>query len=331
MSAWLQRVGLKESDQLFDGRDACRMRDALGDTAAPGSGMVTQSDTCSLREQALLGARLEAESVGEVERIFGAAGLRAFGCAGAAVLAAETLREAIATISRFAPLLNIKHSIRVLPRTGGTIVELRPFIEMEAELGAILVKMDVVKIKRFLADIFGSECNSVIPGCLESELRRSCPGRFDIYFPRLFPDTRSKISDRSKYRHDLADAIRKMDNMERRHLIENVKAMISGCLPRLASLEEIASRLGFSERTFRRRLAVSGTSYSRLQNELRRELACWHLKHQSSTVEQIAEITGYSESANFRHAFRRWTGTSPQAYRLDRLSAAAPQRAAMNV
>ncbi|MNG08999.1 Bacterial regulatory helix-turn-helix protein, AraC family [compost metagenome] len=34
------------------------------------------------------------------------------------------------------------------------------------------------------------------------------------------------------------------------------------------------------------------------------------------TTEEIAERLNYSDAANFRHAFKRWTGRSPKEYRL---------------
>jgi len=33
-------------------------------------------------------------------------------------------------------------------------------------------------------------------------------------------------------------------------------------------------------------------------------------------IYRIAEAMGFSETASFRHAFRRWSGQSPRGYRL---------------
>jgi AraC-like DNA-binding protein len=33
------------------------------------------------------------------------------------------------------------------------------------------------------------------------------------------------------------------------------------------------------------------------------------------TIEDIADSLGFSEAANFRHAFHRWTGRTPQEFR----------------
>ena len=39
------------------------------------------------------------------------------------------------------------------------------------------------------------------------------------------------------------------------------------------------------------------------------------LGEQRLPIARIAEALGYSETASFRHAFQRWSGTSPSRYR----------------
>lgn len=76
-----------------------------------------------------------------------------------------------------------------------------------------------------------------------------------------------------------------------------------------------AQASGMSLRTFQRRLATAGTSYGELVEEVRCELAMGFLRDRASSVTEIAFQLGYSDPANFSHAFRRWTGVSPSAYR----------------
>jgi AraC-like DNA-binding protein len=44
-------------------------------------------------------------------------------------------------------------------------------------------------------------------------------------------------------------------------------------------------------------------------------LAIEYLRKTSMTSEEIASRLGYSDAANFRHAFIRWTGKSPSDFR----------------
>ncbi len=73
----------------------------------------------------------------------------------------------------------------------------------------------------------------------------------------------------------------------------------------------VCEQLGSSERSLRRRLQAEGTSYREVQQNLRRELAEQYLADPSLSLDVIAERLGYSESANFCHAFRKWFGASP--------------------
>jgi AraC-like DNA-binding protein len=48
---------------------------------------------------------------------------------------------------------------------------------------------------------------------------------------------------------------------------------------------------------------------------LRRDIAIRYLRDTDLTVEDIAESLGFSDAANFRHAFRRWTKAAPHEFR----------------
>ncbi len=78
---------------------------------------------------------------------------------------------------------------------------------------------------------------------------------------------------------------------------------------------ELARRLAMSERTLRRRLAAEGTSYRAITDEVREALARRYLTTTSLPVTEIAALLGYDDPANFRRAFRRWTGHSPAGCR----------------
>ena len=76
-----------------------------------------------------------------------------------------------------------------------------------------------------------------------------------------------------------------------------------------------ASAIGMSVRTLQRRLAESGFSYSRLIEQERFRTAVRLLADPSIKVTNVAIELGYTDLANFTHAFRRWTGVSPSEFR----------------
>jgi len=88
--------------------------------------------------------------------------------------------------------------------------------------------------------------------------------------------------------------------------------LFSGSYP---SADEVAKSLGLSERTLRRQLSEEGRSFRDLLAEARYAKAQHLLRHTALSIEAIALQLGYAESAAFIHAFQRWSGMSPSAFR----------------
>ena len=84
---------------------------------------------------------------------------------------------------------------------------------------------------------------------------------------------------------------------------------------RFPSIEEVATVLCLNTRTLRRRLNDEGTSYLGLLASVRQALAIDYLSTSLLEVDDIAAALGFSDAASFRHAFKRWTGRTPNEYR----------------
>ena len=91
----------------------------------------------------------------------------------------------------------------------------------------------------------------------------------------------------------------------------------------LISIEEAAPKLHLSVSTLKRRLAEAGTSFRALREAVLQDRALLLLGDRSLSLESIAGRLGYSDLANFSHAFKRWTGTSPGLFRRRACEAAA--------
>lgn len=98
-------------------------------------------------------------------------------------------------------------------------------------------------------------------------------------------------------------------------LINQIKAILYQSAGSFPAIDELSEQFGCSERTLRRQLAQQQTSYQELLNEVRGDLAKEYLLGTRLTVEEIAFRLGYSDSANFRRAFKRWAGITPQSFR----------------
>jgi AraC-like DNA-binding protein len=79
--------------------------------------------------------------------------------------------------------------------------------------------------------------------------------------------------------------------------------------------EQVAERLHMSSRSLQRLLRADGTSYTELVDALRHELAARYLGEARLAIAEVAFLLGFSEASAFHRAFRRWTGTTPAAYR----------------
>jgi AraC-like DNA-binding protein len=86
-------------------------------------------------------------------------------------------------------------------------------------------------------------------------------------------------------------------------------------LMRATSFDDVAKSLNMSARTLRRKLREENASFRKLADALRMDMAIKYLRDTDLTVEDIAEALGFSDAANFRHAFRRWTKAAPHEFR----------------
>jgi AraC-like DNA-binding protein len=77
----------------------------------------------------------------------------------------------------------------------------------------------------------------------------------------------------------------------------------------------VARRLRVSPRQLQRRLAEEGTSFRELRHALRRSLATSYLEDDRLAIAEVAFLLGFSGSSSFHHAFKRWTGKTPAAFR----------------
>lgn len=94
--------------------------------------------------------------------------------------------------------------------------------------------------------------------------------------------------------------------------IRHIILRIPGDFPDEAT---VADALAMSGRTLRRQLSALGTSYRKLLDQVRSDLARQYLENSNLSVEQVAQLLGYTETTNFRRAFKRWLGVSPRDYR----------------
>jgi AraC-like DNA-binding protein len=101
-----------------------------------------------------------------------------------------------------------------------------------------------------------------------------------------------------------------------RSLSTRVRAALVDAMPNgNPSEEDIAEAVRTSPRTLQRRLAEQGASFSRLLDDVRRELAEKYIVDQAMTLGEVSYLLGFSEVSAFSRAFSGWTGEAPTRYR----------------
>lgn len=88
------------------------------------------------------------------------------------------------------------------------------------------------------------------------------------------------------------------------------------------SADDIAQRLHMSSRTLQRKLAEADTTYLKLVDDTRRDMALRYIGDRSKSVSEITFLLGFSSQSAFSRAFKRWTGASPTEYRQQTATAA---------
>lgn len=107
-----------------------------------------------------------------------------------------------------------------------------------------------------------------------------------------------------------------LDALEPDTIVDQVRAVLVDALDAGApDIAVVADELAMSRRTLQRRLDAAGTSYRDVLADTRRQLAETLLAAGDATVTEIAHRLGFSETAAFSRAYRRWTGSSPSEHR----------------
>jgi len=138
-----------------------------------------------------------------------------------------------------------------------------------------------------------------------------------LAFPIAWLERGLPLADPVTHRDALEQCGRLAPEQDRqRALLARIRTLLGADLAAPPSFEALAGHLGMAPRSLRRHLQAGGSGYQQLLDELRFERARDLLAQERLPIYRIAEVMGFSETASFRHAFRRWSGQSPRGYRL---------------
>jgi AraC-like DNA-binding protein len=81
------------------------------------------------------------------------------------------------------------------------------------------------------------------------------------------------------------------------------------------SIDAIARTLHVSPRTLQRRLKESGSSFQRVLDEARHQMARYYLSNSALELNEAAYLLGFEDPNSFGRAFRTWEGMPPSDWR----------------
>jgi AraC-like DNA-binding protein len=249
----------------------------------------------------------------------------AHGYLGFAAMTASTLREALETATRFVPTRTNALGLRlqVEERTASLVIDERADFGSARDVILFAITIGIRQIGNALTgrDLKGSFDFAIArPSYLDRFASFEGVMRFAQPTTRLVFDASDldlplTMSDPVSRKIAYSECERSLEELGEGEVLARVRDLVARDGAGFRSLEEIAMELRFSARTLKRRLATAGVTYSDVLAEQRRDTAIRLLRSQALSLDEVAERLGYSDTSNFRRAFRRWTGMSPAAYR----------------
>lgn len=254
------------------------------------------------------------------------------GPVGLAAISAATVGEALLTIQRFERLQAPWSSARLYREGPRQVLEIQQRHRL-SEGADLLMEMNLLALTGLVASLLGrfrSALQLELPGAERSwhaDLRHRLGAdvltgrqRTALSMPAKRLSGRCLLADPELHElmtHRCRRLHRQPDDGRTTARVMTCLADYGGRNPGLAT---VARELGLSERSLSRSLAGENTSYRRLLDQSRYQMAQELLCHSTLPIADIANRVGYTDPANFNRAFRRWSGQSPGEVRRNRRS-----------
>jgi AraC-like DNA-binding protein len=253
-------------------------------------------------------------------------GIQAHGALGVAAMSSRSVRELLALIQRYIGLRIAFLSLRVETHGGEARAVLREILPLGQVRGMVLEAV-VSSIKCVLDDVSMGVCQVTAAAfgfpapayADDAAAVLGCAVRYGqdwtgLALPERMMDLPLKTSDPRAFR--LAEQLCQRELLEVQassSWVARVQRVLLESRVGFPSLAQTARQLHVTPRTLHRRLVHEGSSYRVILDDLRHRTAVEQLASGHATIQEVSYILGYSDLANFRRAFRRWTGGPPSS------------------
>lgn len=94
-----------------------------------------------------------------------------------------------------------------------------------------------------------------------------------------------------------------------------VRVHLERTRPAWPDVDGVARAMNMSVSSLQRHLSAEGTSFQKIKDKLRRDIAIFRINTSEVPLVRLATELGFSDSSTFHRAFKVWTGCSPGVYR----------------
>ncbi|HET8707394.1 MAG TPA: AraC family transcriptional regulator [Pseudomonadales bacterium] len=258
----------------------------------------------------------------------------AYDIVGHLLLTCRSIREALTIFFRFYPLISDGSRSNLVEHGDQATVNLS-FTRASPLLNRFRAEFVVAQVARcgqiFVGDQFypivvtfehpQPEYMDLYRRFFQCELKFNQP-RTSITFESRLLDMPQPHSSPSLFKMLTEEAERSLEKLSsRNNLATQIEAMIineyQGQKP---NLDSIAKQFNLSSRSLRRHLKQQGHSYGEITDVAQSTVAQRLLANDDLSVQEVAYRLGFSEPSSFHRAFKRWTGITPQQFRMQALA-----------
>ncbi|MFY9180244.1 MAG: AraC family transcriptional regulator ligand-binding domain-containing protein [Venatoribacter sp.] len=263
------------------------------------------------------GLALQQIQIPELGALFGERLLvHTHGALGYSVMNAATLSEALVMLESFIRIriafmhLQVANQNQLILRADIPLYKLERFFH-EVVCMALKLALDFIcQTKQVVCEVHFSFATPENAPRVEALF--GCPVRYEQEQTALIL-TPSLLQHRIRIAEPAAFALaQKMCTEALAELSQNdslsyrIKRLLLSSPNTFPSQEELCHRLHITSRTMHRNLAIEGTSFRKITDNIKQNLAKQYLAKGQHSQQEIAFLLGYSDAANFRRALRRW-------------------------
>lgn len=252
------------------------------------------------------------------------------GAVGNAAAAAPTLRAGLQTLESFTRLHVSYIRIEVKSHINGITIGIK-FLQSLRDTERFHLESALFLLQHYVEMLTGT----VLTGAryYVPYAKPDCAAQYDQYLhsplvyesasatielPRGLLDQPSAFHNHDIWQqsqYQLSQSLNALSAQAQSPYTQHLLALLNTQEPPLPNLSDIANQMHVSERTLNRRLQAENTSFRQLKSEVTHQWARNYLSDSNLSVEAIASLLGYQDTANFRRAFRKQQRCTPQMFR----------------